>query len=168
MSIRLSLTFAALSAAAFSVASQDTGKSRAVQEDPILTTVQQPHDRQEDDALALPSDPENSDNNKVQQDQLLRSESTAADADEPKTVVEPASPAPARKNAPEPQAKVQEDPILQPPPVSPQKPKKRENDAAGTPKPPAERESDLERQLVPKPKDKAVQEDPLLRMGTPF
>ena len=168
MTIRLSMMFVILSAMATSAIAQETAKSKVVQEDPILTEVQ-PRDRDRDDALTLPSDPENAANNKVQEDPLLRPVQASADnAAEASRAVEKAMPAPQQDSASEPRAKVQEDPMLDlPASVSRQKPTPRDDNRAGMPAK-VEAEADKETRLVPKPKDNAVQEDPLLRTGTPL
>ncbi len=168
MTIRLLITFVVLSAIAVSAMAQDTAKSKVVQEDPLLTAVQS-RDSDEDDALALPSAPENSDDNKVQADPLLRPAVTAdASASERKRTDEQATPVPEQNSVSQPRAKVQADPILDSsPPDVPQKSRPREDGETGMPAR-AEPEASKETRLVPKPKDKAVQEDPLLRTGTPF
>ncbi len=168
MTIRLSMIFVVLSAMTASAIAQETAKSKVVQEDPILTEVQA-RDRDEDDALTLPSDPENAADNKVQEDPLLRPAQTDADhAGETSRAVEKAMPAPQQNSVSEPRVKVQEDPILDSPPsVSTQKSTPRDDNSTGMPAK-VEPEADKETRLVPKPKDNAVQEDPLLRTGTPL
>ena len=168
MTIRLSMIFVVLSAMAASAMAQDTAKSKVVQEDPILTEVQ-PRDRDDDDAMTLPSDPENAIDNKVQEDPLLRPVQTDADnAGEASRAVDKAMPAPQQDSVSEPRAKVQEDPMLDlPPSVLLQKPTPRDDNRMGMPAK-VELEADKETRLVPKPKDNAVQEDPLLRTGIPL
>ncbi len=160
-----------LALVAFSVASpcsaQDVPKRGALQEDPILRSVDSAEPSEE--MLSLPSDPQRVRDSKVQEDPLLSDLDGGRQERHPtaagkRTQRQDDSPAAIESD-------VERDPILgqrskAPPASTPDKkqarPKRHKRKRQDT-----KQQSERDSRLVPKPKDSSVQEDPLLRSVDP-
>lgn len=146
---------------------QEAAKRAPVQEDPILRSIDdQPAEK---DELALPTDADATKDRKVQEDPLL----SGLNREPAKPERKQSEAVPQQKQAPiQADSQVERDPLLNA--------QRERDDNSGGEKPSAKRQrrdereqkrdesqSDSDARLVPKPKQSAVQEDPLLRTVDP-